>query len=480
MINHFMAEKYSNQYFLFDYYNLLFVLVDEKLYHCAVDYLSSGQTISRIEDIYNTSFAPYSENIIQLLNENILISNTILNCDIIKSYSKVYFSFPTIHSCNLKCKYCFAEAGFNYKEDVKKMSEQQIENIYDFLLSCEEFKESDKFRLDFVSGGEPLLNFDLIKSAKSIGDRAFNEHGKSLDIWLCTNGILLDEEKTKYLNEHNIGIGVSLDGPQEINDMCRNYPNNQSSYAHVVNSIEKVINNKTYNRYFRDIWVLTVITAQTPSLVDILIHHKRLGINNVQMKIVRSTQDREYALTIENANHFISLYSELVEFIIEKIENDDISYLKMLLNGNDCLGKIIIRLILRDAAVYRCMAGRNKISFTANGDIYPCDSFVGNELFRLGNISDGFDHEKIDEFYNQLVFKRDSCKNCWANIICGGDCYYNSYLKNLNIQQPDEAFCIVNQKLCLMAIRLVAYISFEKPDLFEKLYQYLEKRNAFH
>lgn len=479
MRNHFLAEKYSGHYFLFDYFNLLIIQVDEGLYYCAVKYLSSGQTISNLEEIVNTSFAPYSEDIIPLLNENILISNTVLDCDIIKSYPKVYFSFPTIHGCNLKCKYCFAEAGSNYKEDNKKMSTQQIENIYNFLLSCDEFKESNKFRLDFVSGGEPLLNFNLIKSAKMIGDRVFSEHGKSLDIWVCTNGILLDEKKAKYLNEHNIGIGVSLDGPQEINDMYRNYPDNKSSYADATNSITKVINNKAYNRYFRDIWVLTVVTAQTSSLIDILEHHKHLGINNVQMKIVRSAQDREYALTIENAKHFILLYSELVEFIIEKLGNDDISYLKMFLNGNDYLGKIIIRLILRDAAVYRCMAGRNKICFTANGDIYPCDSFVGNEYFRLGNISDGFDNEKIEKFYNQLVFKRDSCKNCWANIICGGDCYYNSYLKNSNIQQPDEAFCLVNQELCLMSIKLVAYLSFEKPELFEKLYQYLEKRKAF-
>lgn len=210
MRNHFLAEKYSGHYFLFDYFNLLIIQVDEGLYYCAVKYLSSGQTISNLEEIVNTSFAPCSEDIIPLLNENILISNTVLDCDIIKSYPKVYFSFPTIHGCNLKCKYCFAEAGSNYKEDNKKMSTQQIENIYNFLLSCDEFKESNKFRLDFVSGGEPLLNFNLIKSAKMIGDRVFSEHGKSLDIWVCTNGILLDEKKAKYLNEHNIGIDAKL------------------------------------------------------------------------------------------------------------------------------------------------------------------------------------------------------------------------------------------------------------------------------
>lgn len=477
--NHFLAERYANGYFLFDYYNLLFIQIDEGLYNCAVNYLSNGQSISSIEEISNTSFAPYYKEVESLLDENILISNTVLECDILRSYQKVYFSFPTVHSCNLKCKYCFAEGGLNYKEENKKMSEQQIENIYNFLLSCDEFKESNNFRLDFVSGGESLLNFDLIKSARKIGDRIFNKHGKSLDIWLCTNGTLLDEKKAKYLNEHNINIGVSLDGPPEINDMYRVYPDNTGSYVDVVNSIEKVMRNKTYSRRFRNIWVLTVITAKTSSLVDILEHHKQLGINNVQMKIVRSTQDKEYALTTENAEHFIFLYSELIKFIMEKLADDDISYFKMFLNGNDYLGKIIIRLILRDAAVYRCMAGRNKISFAANGDIYPCDSFVGNELFRIGNISTGFYKEKIENFYNQIVFKRETCKNCWANIICGGDCYYNSYLKNANIQQPDDAFCIVYRKLCLMSIKLVAYLSIEKPELFEKIYQYLGKRKAF-
>lgn len=479
MKNHFLAQKYRDQYFLFDYYNLCLIQTDKELYNCAVDYLSGGQSISSIEEIRNTSFSPYAEDLIYLLEQNILISNSALNCDIIKTYPKVYFSFPTVHACNLRCKYCFAEAGSNYKEDIRTMSEEQIENIFRFLLSCEEFKESSKFRLDFVSGGEPLLNFDLIKSSRRIGDEIFKEYGKLLDIWLCTNGILLDEEKAGFLNEHNIGIGVSLDGAREINDMYRLYPDNGSSYEDVVNSISQVTRNKAYNRYFRDIWILTVVTAKTSSLIDILEHHKRLGLNNVQMKIVRSVRDREYALTAENAKHFISLYSDLTDFIIDKLENDDISYLKMFLNGNDYFGKIIIRLILREAAVYRCMAGRNKICFAANGDIYPCDSFVGQEAFRLGNISYGFDKEKVEMFYNQIIFKREPCRDCWANIICGGDCYHNSYLKNSDIRKPDEAFCEVSRELCMLAIRLTAYLSFEKPDLLEKLYQYLEKRKAF-
>jgi uncharacterized protein len=477
--NHFIAEKHLQKFFLFDYYNLLHIQVDEQIYNCAVDYLSKGQTISAVSDIVSTCFAPYAEEIAQLLEENILISNAVLDCEIVKTYPKVYFSFPTIHKCNLKCKYCFADAGLNYKDENKSMTSQQIENVYTFLLTCDEFKDCKNYRLDFVSGGEPLLNFDLIKEAKTIGDRLFGEHEKSLDIWVCTNGILLDEEKAKYLNDNGIGIGVSLDGPKDVNDLYRLYPNEGSSYSDTVTSIARVIANKAYNRFFRDIWALTVITAQTQNLVNILEHHKKLGLNNVQMKIVRSVENSEFALTMKNTEHFILLYNELVNFVIERIIQDDVSYLKMILNGNDYLGKIIIRLILRDAAVYRCMAGRNKMSFAANGDIYPCDSFVGNPYFRIGNIYDGLYHEKIGDFYNMIILKREKCKNCWANIICGGDCYYNSYLKNCDMQEPDEAFCVVNQKLCLLSIKLVAYLSFEKPDLFDKVYQYLEKRKAF-
>lgn len=479
MKNHFIAEKHLHNFFLFDYYNLLYIKVDEKIYNCAFDYLSKRQTISTISDIVDTCFAPFTEEITRLLEKNILISNTVLDCEIVKTYPKVYFSFPTIHKCNLKCKYCFADAGLNYKDENKYMTPRQIENIYNFLLTCDEFKDSLNFRLDFVSGGEPLLGFDLIKEAKKIGDRMFSKYKKSFNIWLCTNGILLNEEKAKYLNDNGISIGVSLDGPKDINDLYRLYSNGDSSYFDTVNSIEKIITNKTYNRFFRDIWAMVVITSQTKSLVNILKHHKKIGLVNVQMKIVRSDGNSEFALTMNNTDHFISLYNELADFIIDRINQDDISYLKMFLNGNDYMGKIVMRLILRDAAVYRCMAGRNKISFAVNGDIYPCDSFVGNPSFKIGSIYDGFLYKKIDNFYNTIIFKREKCRNCWANIICGGDCYYNSYLKNCDMQEPDEAFCVVNKRLCLLSVKLVAHIIFKKPDLFNKLYQYLEIRKVF-
>jgi len=477
--NHFIANKFLNKFFLFDYYNLLYIQVNEELYNCAVDYLASGQNISEISDIISTPFAPYIEEISQLLASNLLISDTTLDCEIIKTFPKVYFSFPTVHDCNLRCKYCFANAGTNFNEKNKNISSQQIENIYKFLLNCDNFKNTNKFRLDFVSGGEPLLNFGLVKEAKTIGDRIFNECGKTLDIWLCTNAVLLEEDKAKYLNNNNISIGVSLDGPKDVNDICRNYPDGNSSYSEVVDAISEIISNKTYSRFFRDMWVLTVITSQTKNIIDILEHHKNMGLNNVQMKIVRSAENDEFALTKKSVQNFISIYSELADFIIKRIECDDISYLKMFLNGNDYLGKIIIRLILRDAAVYRCMAGRNKMSFAANGDIYPCDSFVGIPDFKIGNIHDGLYQKKIDEFYNMIIFKRPKCKDCWANIICGGDCYYNSYVKNGNMRDPDEAFCEVNQHLCLLSIKIVGHLSLEKPELFDVLHQYLEKRKAF-
>ncbi|MCX8131605.1 MAG: radical SAM protein [Clostridia bacterium] len=480
MKNHFFTMQVNDQHFIFDYYNLLFIQMDEEIHNCLEHYLNHEEPVRSLDDIKKSSLEPIYEDISTLLENKLMISDINLSCEIMKNYKKAYFSFPTIHKCNLACKYCFAESGENYDGLNPVMDSSMIEQIYRFVLCYNDFQSCEQFRLDFVSGGEPLLNFDMIKEARRIGDTVFKEHGKSLDIWVCSNGILLNNEKAYYLNKHNIGLGVSLDGPKDVNDMFRVFSDNKSSYDQVLNHLSNIIHNTSYNNYFRDVWMLTVVTAQTKSLVEIMEHHKNLGVRNIQMKIVRSSEENNFALNHKNTEHFIGLYTELVDFLIRKVqEENDISYLKMILNGNDYMGKIIIRLILRDAAVYRCMAGRNKLSFAANGDIYPCDSFVGKAEFKLGNIFDGVDEKKVDAFYDMLIFNRSACKNCWANIICGGDCYYNSYLKNSDIKEPDRAFCVVNQKLCLLSIKLVAYLSFNKPELFERLYQYLTRRKVF-
>ncbi|WP_054741508.1 radical SAM/SPASM domain-containing protein [Cellulosilyticum ruminicola] len=330
-----------------------------------------------------------------------------------------------------------------------------------------------KYRIDFVSGGEPLLNFDVIKYVKQVGDKLYKETNKPLELWVATNGTLLTDETVKYLDENNINIGISLDGDKMQHDLLRVDINGKGTYERVVNNIKKIKASKVYSRHTKDIWGLVVITSKTKSLVDILRHHYGLGFRNVQMKIVRLEKESEYAINSECVEQVKEMYTELFDFFTAQLEDQSITYLKMILNDNDFAGKIVRRLLLRYVVQNRCQAGKNKVSIAANGDIYPCDSFVGMEKYKIGNI---FEQEMHNEFEAITIETRQECSKCWAKYICGGDCYHNSCLVNHSIYKPDSIICELEKFVIKKALVYIDTLGEKAPDQYKYLMELLAKR----
>lgn len=195
------------------------------------------------------------------------------------------------------------------------------------------------------------------------------------------------------------------------------------------------------------------------------------------MKLVRISKDNYLSINNTNIKKIKELYKELVYFFIEEIKKGDISSLKMILNGNDYLGKIIIRLVLGMYTSIRCGAGKTKISVTANGDIFPCDSFVGIEKYKLSNIENMKEqlNNLNNEFFSLSVNNREKCIKCWAKYICGGDCPYNSFLCNNNIYEPDKYFCEIQKYLIELSIHLV-YILAQDDKLMNEIRQFARLR----
>ena len=374
-----------------------------------------------------------------------------------RNFKEGNVSFPTIHKCNLGCKYCFAQSGENYKGTNTVFSKDVIKKALDFIYK-DYFKDCVSYRMDFVSGGEPLLNFDAVMDVVDVSRELFKETGKPMYIWLCTNGTLLSKEKAKYLDENNIGLGISLDGDKNMHNLMRPTKTGKETYDDVIDSISSIINGE-YSRRFKEIWVLSVITAKTDSLVNLVKQHKSIGIKRMQIKVIRSDKKSDFSLNGENLEHFKSLYSELVNFYKEEIKQNRTEYLTMILNNNDYLGKILLKLLLRRPTLYRCFAGKNKISITADGEIYPCDSFVGNKDYLMGNIYEGTDKSVAEKFFNLSIYNRKKCSDCWAKFICGGDCHHSSIMMNGTIDEPDEVFCDFNKHLVKLSLELLSVIN---------------------
>ena len=211
--------------------------------------------------------------------------------------------------------------------------------------------------------------------------------------------------------------------------------------------------------------------------MELLKHHESIGFDTIQMKLVRLSKENEFAIHKGNIDKLKGLIKELFQFILDEAIRDNVKPWMMLLNDNDYIGKITRRVIIKEKYVYRCYAARAKISITANGYIYPCDSFVGMKDFCIGNIYDGIDREKQTQFENQSIFNRISCKDCWARFTCGGDCFHNSYITTGNISNPDPIFCELIKYAIQWSVLTVNRLIKEKPETYASLEKFLRIRH---
>ncbi len=455
---HFHAFEYQGEYFLFDTYHYLTMSVTRDFYYSFVNYAISKLSSDKIDK-------NHLDIIQELENNGYFISKN--ECDLeqkIESKDIASLSFAPIYQCNFQCRYCFAGNRDTYVMKPRAFDKASVEASLEWFTK-RAFRNSTGYRIDFVSGGEPLMNFAAVIAAIEYSQSFYSECGKQIQIWLCTNGSFFSKEVCQILDSNNVSIGVSLDGDKETNDSSRVTCQGKGTYELVVSEIKKVVNDDTLSNKFRKIWGLSVITPKS-NMVDILKHHKDIGFNSVQMKLVRSTQ-RQYHLSPEI---ILKKYDMFAQWLLSTI-NNGIEYVLMVINDNDYFGKIIKRVILKEAYIYRCKAGRSKVTICPNGDIYPCDSFVGNKLYLMGNIYTTFSKECID-FMD--VSRREKCCSCSIRYLCGGDCYYNSMIHTSNANIPDEETCDIISGLCNIAIWFVFHIEKDFPEEFKQIERILD------
>ena len=471
---HFHRFTNQDKYYIFDYGNLVFAELDTLFTNC-FDYLENKITWENLYSQYGQASIDAMEELENLAKNNTFFSDEKRVVSLPSEYATGLISLPPVHRCNLKCSYCFAEQGKVFKEEEKKFTKEMVEKALRFIY-YEYLPDCKKYRIDFVSGGEPLLNFDIIETVKEVSDRLYTETGKPMEIWVCTNGTCFTPDILNYFNENHINIGISLDGDKPIQDAMRKDAHGRGTYDRIIRWIDEIHSSKEYSKRLKDIWGMVVVTNQTPSLVEILKHHRKAGFKNVQMKIVRLKKDSPYAITLNNVEAMKEKYTDLFAFFLKELESGSVDYVKMILNDNDFAGKIIRRLLMRYLVVNRCQAGKNKVSIAANGDMYPCDSFVGMKEFKIGNVLTGL--EKCQIFKQLSVISNEHCRECWAKYVCGGDCYHNCYLTNKDIEKPDQVICILEQHVIHLSLLYLDTMANEYPELYAYLQNMLQKREA--
>lgn len=449
----------NKRYYIYDYVAGLLIEVTETLYNTLIKYDSNQENSPAEQEIISTFLAN------GLLQPILDISSDSTNSS---EQNIAYLSFAPTYKCNFRCAYCFGEHGDKYQGEYREFTVESLKQILDYFFQVA-FPDAKKYRIDFVSGGEPLLGFPIIKAAIEYFEQYSFSTGKQISVWLCTNGSLLTNEIIEYLSLHNVSIGISIDGRKELNDATRFDINGKGTYDKICKGIALIQNNKIANKRFKTLWGLCTATNENCDFVDILYHMKELGFQNVQIRLIRSEKNYE----IEKIQH---QYSRLAQMLAEDYAKGNLEYFKMILNDNDQFGKVLKRIMLDQLLIRRCNAGNNKITICPDGTIYPCDSLVGLSNCILGNTDISFRNRAYQEI---TVDRIQKCASCDIKYLCGGDCYYNSYMKTGDLFSPDTEFCRIQQHIIHLAIVLRYTMQMTNDNLYQTFLREVKKRNDY-
>ena len=317
------------------------------------------------------------------------------------------------HTCNLNCSYCFASQG-KYQGDRALMSFEVGKRAFDFLI--ENSGSRRNLEVDFF-GGEPLMNWDVVKQLVAYARSVEKEHTKNVRFTLTTNGILIDDEVIDFLNREMSNVVLSLDGRKEVNDHFRRDYAGNGSYDKIVPKFQKLVEAREGKNYY----VRGTFTHNNVDFTNDLFHMADLGFTELSMEPVVCPPDDPYALTDEDMPKIFEQYEILAkEMLKRKKEGRPFTFYHYMLDlkNGPCIYKRITG----------CGSGTEYMAVTPWGELFPCHQFVGDPKYSLGNIYDGITNtETQDEFRSCNAYAREECKDCWARLYCSGGCAANSY-----------------------------------------------------
>ena len=342
------------------------------------------------------------------------------------------------HTCNLNCAYCFASQG-KYHGDRAVMSYEVGKQALDFLIANSGTRRN--LEVDFF-GGEPLMNFQVVKDLVAYARSIEKEKGKNFRFTLTTNGVLVDDEVIEWANRECSNVVLSLDGRKEIHDRFRvDYAGN-GSWERIVPKFQKFVQAREGKNYY----MRGTFTHANPDFLTDIRTMLDLGFSELSMEPVVCAAGDPSALTEEDLAIVMDQYEKLAELMLERdAEGRPFTFYHYMidLTGGPCIYK----------RISGCGSGTEYMAVTPWGDLYPCHQFVGEERFRLGDIWQGVTNTGVQaEFGACNVYAHPECRDCWARLYCSGGCAANAYHATGSVTGVYESGCRLFRKRMECAI----------------------------
>lgn len=344
------------------------------------------------------------------------------------------------HDCNMCCKYCFAGEG-EYSGDRSLMSFEVGKRALDFLI--EQSGSRKNLEVDFF-GGEPLLNFDVVKQLVAYARSIEKEKGKNFRFTLTTNGVLLNDEVMEWANKECYNVVLSLDGRKETNDRMRRTRNDKGTYDLILPKFQKMAKERNQQGYY----IRGTYTHYNTDFANDILHLADLGFEQLAMEPVVTDPKMDYALQESNIPKLKDQYDLLAKEMCKRNrEGKGFTFFHYMidLEGGPCIYK----------RISGCGVGTDYMAVTPWGDLYPCHQFVGDEKFLLGNVFDGVKNTDIvNEFKLCNVYSREACQDCFAKLYCSGGCSANAYHTTGKITGTCDMSCELHRKRVENAIMI--------------------------
>lgn len=346
------------------------------------------------------------------------------------------------HDCNLRCEYCFAAKG-DFGRGRMLMPFEVGKKAIDFLIEKSEGRHN--LEVDFF-GGEPLMNFDVVKQIVAYARGIEKEHNKNFRFTITTNGILLTDDKIDYINKEMSNCVLSIDGRKTVNDLLRVRVDGSGSYDAIVPKFQKLV----ASRGDKDYYARGTFTKHNLDFTEDVLHMADLGFEQISVEPVVSDEKLDYSIKEEDLPRVFEEYDRLSKVIIERRKaGKGFNFFHFMIDLNQ--GPCAIK------RLRGCSCGNEYIAVTPEGDIFPCHQFVGDDSFKMGNVLDGtFDESIKHTFALANIYSKPECKNCWAKFYCSGGCNANNQQYEGDIHKAHKISCDLEKKRLECAIMIQA------------------------
>lgn len=365
--------------------------------------------------------------------------------------------------CNLRCTYCCVEQG-GFGADrgngrMRDLMDWEVANRAINLL-FEESPGNHAVHIRFF-GGEPLMNWPVIVKSVNYAQEKSKQTSKEVSFSIVINGTLLSKEIIRFIQEHQIGVQISIDGTPDMHNACRVDKYGKGSYQRATDLLPDLLNAIGPKR----VKVRGTITHFEPNVLKAFTHLQSLGFTSPELRPANG-HSPDYGMTVSDYRQYNEGVSELARRVLESAPDQAGQYISLFL-------PYILLLMSQSIRRPPCGAGRNMIGVSIDGTILPCTDMAGksDESIRWGNVFSGLERDKKKKFLEMVdVDHKIGCRNCWARYLCGGACASAELRNEGGLEHSAGPECIWVRHLIESSLWLYAKMLAEHPGHFYDLF----------